>query len=109
MELATGVETVLFFESGYSIKVFECCSTDLLCQCHPVTNSNYCCNFFQSVVGLSQYPQFLGDAMRIFLKILQESDPSFIGENNTQVINQLILTRVIQVLMKIVPLCTYGL
>jgi len=39
----------------------------------------------QVVVGLPQYPQFLNDAVRAFLKILQDSDPSFIGENNTQV------------------------
>ena len=39
----------------------------------------------QVVVGLPQYAQFLNDAVRAFLKILQDSDPSFIGENNTQV------------------------
>jgi len=39
----------------------------------------------QVVVGLPQYSQFLNDAVRAFLKILQDSDPSFIGENNTQV------------------------
>ena len=39
----------------------------------------------QVVVGLPQYPQFLNDAVKAFLKILQDSDPSFIGENNTQV------------------------
>lgn len=40
---------------------------------------------FQSVVASAHYPQFLQDAMRVFLKLLQEGTPQFIAEHNGQV------------------------
>ena len=39
----------------------------------------------QSVVSSPQYPQFLQEAMRVFIKLLQESESQFIAEQNTQV------------------------
>lgn len=42
----------------------------------------------QSVVALPQYPQFLAELMRVFLKILDEGEPQFIAEQNIQVGNE---------------------
>ena len=32
-----------------------------------------------------QYPQFLAESMRIFIKILEDGEPQFIGDQNIQV------------------------
>jgi len=34
---------------------------------------------------LPQYPQFLGDCLRVFIKILQDGEPTFITEYHNQV------------------------
>ena len=39
----------------------------------------------QAVVGTPQYPQFLQDSMRVFVKLLLEGEPQFIAEQNSQV------------------------
>ena len=51
------------------------------------SNLYYFNEFFiaQCVVMSPQYPEFLKETMRVFLKILQEGDPQFIAEQNTQV------------------------
>nr|CAH0103283.1 unnamed protein product [Daphnia galeata] len=43
------------------------------------------------IVSLPQYPAFLDDAMKNFLKILQDSEPLFIAEYNIQQVRKLIL------------------
>ncbi|XP_064648217.1 transformation/transcription domain-associated protein-like isoform X2 [Lineus longissimus] len=40
---------------------------------------------FETIVSSPQYPQFLQDAIRVFLKIIQEGEPQFIAEQNSQV------------------------
>lgn len=42
-------------------------------------------SFLQTVVNSPQYPQFLAEAMRVFLKILEEGEPQFIAEQPYQV------------------------
>ncbi|KAH9524764.1 hypothetical protein Btru_027783 [Bulinus truncatus] len=44
-----------------------------------------------SVVTLPQYPQFLAELMRVFLKILDEGEPQFIAEQNIQQLRKLLL------------------
>ena len=39
----------------------------------------------QSVVLSPQYSQFLGEALKVFLKILDDGEPQFIAEQNMQV------------------------
>ena len=39
----------------------------------------------QTVVNSPQYPTFLADAMKVFLKILEDGEPQFIAEQNMQV------------------------
>ncbi|XP_060086157.1 transformation/transcription domain-associated protein-like [Ylistrum balloti] len=46
---------------------------------------------FESVVLSPQYPQFLADALRVFLKILEEGEPQFIAEQNMQQLRKLLL------------------
>ncbi|XP_055874365.1 transformation/transcription domain-associated protein-like isoform X5 [Biomphalaria glabrata] len=46
---------------------------------------------FESVVTLSQYPLFLAELMRVFLKILDEGEPQFIAEQNIQQLRKLLL------------------
>ncbi|CAL1526411.1 unnamed protein product, partial [Lymnaea stagnalis] len=46
---------------------------------------------FESVVALPQYPQFLAELMRVFLKILDEGEPQFIAEQNIQQLRKLLL------------------
>ncbi|XP_035826346.1 transformation/transcription domain-associated protein isoform X2 [Aplysia californica] len=44
-----------------------------------------------SVVALQQYPQFLAELMKVFLKILDEGEPQFIAEQNIQQLRKLLL------------------
>lgn len=46
---------------------------------------------FESIVISPQYPQFLQDALRVFLKILDEGEPHFIAEQNMQQLRKLLL------------------
>ncbi|BFZ01386.1 hypothetical protein BsWGS_04423 [Bradybaena similaris] len=46
---------------------------------------------FESVVSLPQYPQFLAELLRVFLKILDEGEPQFIAEQNIQQLRKLLL------------------
>ncbi|GFN80649.1 transformation/transcription domain-associated protein [Plakobranchus ocellatus] len=46
---------------------------------------------FESIVTLPQYPQFLAELMRVFLKILDEGEPQFIAEQNIQQLRKLLL------------------
>jgi transformation/transcription domain-associated protein len=46
---------------------------------------------FEVIVSSPQYPAFLDDAMKNFLKILQDSEPLFIAEYNIQQVRKLIL------------------
>ncbi|KAJ8314001.1 hypothetical protein KUTeg_008562 [Tegillarca granosa] len=46
---------------------------------------------FESVVLSPQYPQFLAEALKIFLKILDEGEPQFIAEQNLQQLRKLLL------------------
>lgn len=39
--------------------------------------------------ALPQYPQFLGEALRVFLKVLQDGEPTFIAEYHNQVTDEL--------------------
>lgn len=41
--------------------------------------------FFQSVINSPHYPQFLTDAIRVFIKLLQDTEPQFIAEQSSQV------------------------
>ncbi|KAK2172769.1 hypothetical protein NP493_930g01023 [Ridgeia piscesae] len=47
--------------------------------------------FVLMVVTSPQYSQFLQEAMKTFLKILQEGEPQFIAENNSQQLRKLLL------------------
>ena len=42
-------------------------------------------HLLQTVVNSPQYPTFLADAMKVFLKILEDGEPQFIAEQNMQV------------------------
>ncbi|VDI00646.1 transformation/transcription domain-associated protein, partial [Mytilus galloprovincialis] len=46
---------------------------------------------FESVVQSPQYPQFLCDALKVFLKILDDGEPQFIAEQNMQQLRKLML------------------
>nr|KAG5693698.1 hypothetical protein BaRGS_008340 [Batillaria attramentaria] len=46
---------------------------------------------FETVVNSPQYPQFLQEAMRVFLKILEEGEPQFIAEQNMQHLRKVLL------------------
>ncbi|XP_041366452.1 transformation/transcription domain-associated protein-like [Gigantopelta aegis] len=46
---------------------------------------------FETVVSSTQYPQFLAESMRVFLKILDEGEPQFIAEQNMQQLRKLLL------------------
>ncbi|KAI0213607.1 Transformation/transcription domain-associated protein [Lamellibrachia satsuma] len=46
---------------------------------------------FEMVVTSPQYAQFLQEAMKTFLKILQEGEPQFIAEHNSQQLRKLLL------------------
>ncbi|XP_048245320.1 transformation/transcription domain-associated protein-like isoform X4 [Haliotis rufescens] len=46
---------------------------------------------FETVVSSAQYPQFLQEAMRVFLKILDEGEAQFIAETNKQQLRKLLL------------------
>ncbi|XP_052826902.1 transformation/transcription domain-associated protein [Octopus bimaculoides] len=46
---------------------------------------------FESIVISPQYPQFLQDALRVFLKILDEGEPHFVAEQNMQQLRKLLL------------------
>ena len=48
-------------------------------------------NVFQTVVSSQQYPQFLQDAMRVFIKVLHEVEPQFIAEQHSQQLRKLLL------------------
>ena len=48
---------------------------------------SYTLSLFQVIISSVQYPTFLDHSMKIFLKILQEGEPHFIGEYNIQVLN----------------------
>ena len=39
----------------------------------------------QSIISSAQYPQFLQEAVGVFIKILKEGEPQFISEQNSQV------------------------
>ncbi|CAH1788418.1 unnamed protein product [Owenia fusiformis] len=46
---------------------------------------------FETVTSSPQYQQFLQDAMRVFLKILQDGEPQFVAEQNNQQLRKLLL------------------
>ncbi|KAK7109588.1 transformation/transcription domain-associated protein-like isoform X2 [Littorina saxatilis] len=46
---------------------------------------------FETVVNSPQYPTFLADAMKVFLKILEEGEPQFIAEQNMQHLRKVLL------------------
>ncbi|XP_065923524.1 transformation/transcription domain-associated protein isoform X7 [Magallana gigas] len=46
---------------------------------------------FENVVISPQYSQFLGEALKVFLKILDDGEPQFIAEQNMQQLRKLLL------------------
>ncbi|KAL3832377.1 hypothetical protein ACJMK2_024027 [Sinanodonta woodiana] len=46
---------------------------------------------FETVVSSPQYPQFLAEAMKVFMKILEEGEPHFLQDQNLQQLRKLIL------------------
>ncbi|XP_076437943.1 transcription-associated protein 1-like [Babylonia areolata] len=46
---------------------------------------------FETVVNSPQYSTFLADAMKVFLKILEEGEPQFIAEQNMQHLRKVLL------------------
>ncbi|XP_053373271.1 transformation/transcription domain-associated protein-like isoform X1 [Mercenaria mercenaria] len=46
---------------------------------------------FETVVSSPQYPQFLADAVRVFMKILEDGEPQFIADQNLQQLRKLLL------------------
>ncbi|WAQ94362.1 TRRAP-like protein [Mya arenaria] len=44
-----------------------------------------------TVVSSPQYPQFLADAVRVFMKLLEEGEPQFIADQNMQQLRKLLL------------------
>ncbi|XP_052799623.1 transformation/transcription domain-associated protein-like isoform X2 [Mya arenaria] len=46
---------------------------------------------FETVVSSPQYPQFLADAVRVFMKLLEEGEPQFIADQNMQQLRKLLL------------------
>lgn len=46
---------------------------------------------FETVVSSPQYPQFLADAIRVFMKLLEDGEPQFIADQNVQQLRKLLL------------------